>query len=670
MKTQFHRFIYLTYLLVSFVLLVVGVAIYQSARFILQKARGIEHTQRIIGTSDKLISFLEEAETGRKAYRLRNDSTHRERYLTALDSVRAYARALQQITSDNATRGGRTDLLNKRINQQASLLSQRALGGKGDPTAALPWLVRPEKVRENTVAIHALLAGFVRNERTLLRTKSEELSRLVLLAERFLYSITFSALILILSASVYVANGFQIRETPGQKPHRLNQELTLANDRLSLTNDALASSTEQLSISNEMLESVRLNLEEKVEQRTATLGETLQRLTSEMRQHKQTAEALRESEERFKMALESAPIAVFNQDTDLRYTWIHDSGLFGAHNVLGKTDAELMPADDASRIESMKRAVLATRQSKTEEAKIRLNGREARYFFFNVKPLIDETGQVRGISGATYDITRLKRSEENLKRTLSELEMRNYELASYVYKASHDMQGPLASIQGLIELIELEDNSNVTRYYTHLIKNRIRKSDDFISSLVDYSKNINSAVNCTAVDFEQIVGQRVEELKYLPHADRLTLLVDLRSKTVFYGDELRVGIILKNFVSNAIQYINPCAGQPYLKFDIAVDPERAVIRVEDNGIGIEEKYLGRIFDMFFRATSRSDGSGLGLYITHQTVRRLNGSISVASQVGCGTTFTLTLPNCPGEVLAREAEAVTESPPGTPQGVSF
>jgi signal transduction histidine kinase len=138
----------------------------------------------------------------------------------------------------------------------------------------------------------------------------------------------------------------------------------------------------------------------------------------------------------------------------------------------------------------------------------------------------------------------------------------------------------------------------------------------------------------------------MDDLKYLPNSSKIQLLVEFSEKAEYYGDQLRVSIIFKSMMSNAIKYLNPSEEVSYLRFCIRVSSEQAEIVIEDNGIGIEKQYQEKIFDMFFRGSGKADGSGLGLYITRQTVLKLQGSISVESAPGKGTRFLIILPNQP------------------------
>jgi hypothetical protein len=112
----------------------------------------------------------------------------------------------------------------------------------------------------------------------------------------------------------------------------------------------------------------------------------------------------------------------------------------------------------------------------------------------------------------------------------------------------------------------------------------------------------------------------------------------------FFSDQWRIGEIFRNLISNAIKYRRVGKENCLVRIEIEVDSSDCRILVEDNGIGVEESLVPRIFEMFFRASDRSEGSGLGLYIVKNAVDRLEGSIQVESKFGEGTRFWITLPN--------------------------
>jgi signal transduction histidine kinase len=101
---------------------------------------------------------------------------------------------------------------------------------------------------------------------------------------------------------------------------------------------------------------------------------------------------------------------------------------------------------------------------------------------------------------------------------------------------------------------------------------------------------------------------------------------------------------MNNLISNAIRYYNPAVSRPYVEISILANSEHAEIIVRDNGIGIDEKYHDKIFDMFFRVSKKSVGSGLGLYIVKETIEKLDGEIGLTSEKDKGTEFKILIPN--------------------------
>jgi PAS domain S-box-containing protein len=253
---------------------------------------------------------------------------------------------------------------------------------------------------------------------------------------------------------------------------------------------------------------------------------------------------------------------------------------------------------------------------------------------------------------------RVRERTEKLDQALKELQTRNHELDNYVYKVSHDLRAPLASILGLVNLTKLDNDISAIKHYLSLIENRVNKSDEFIKSVLNHSRILNSEINPVAINFQKIVDNCIEELRYLPNLEKMDFITHITSDSDFYSDELRVNILFKNLISNAVKYRNPSVEKSYMRFDIASSEQSAFITVEDNGQGIEDMYMHKIFEMFFRGTQQSDGSGLGLYIVKQTLERIAGTISVESKVNKGTIFRITLSNLKTGTIDFNSSAVS------------
>ena len=254
-----------------------------------------------------------------------------------------------------------------------------------------------------------------------------------------------------------------------------------------------------------------------------------------------------------------------------------------------------------------------------------------------------------GIAVFSRDITERKRAENELLRT-------NFELDTFVYRASHDMRAPLRSVLGLVNLLQMESDEEQRQEYLRLIEKSVDRLDSFFSDLLNFSRNSRLGLVSEPVDFRRIIKDSWQTLQYLENASSIQLVKEVRVSDDFHSDVSRIEIILQNLFSNAIKYHKSVPGSR-VRVAVTADRRQARITVEDNGKGIEHQYLDKIFDMFFRAALGTPGSGLGLYITKQVIEKLGGTISVASELGIGTRFSITIPN---RVTETVKEAVSES----------
>jgi signal transduction histidine kinase len=235
-------------------------------------------------------------------------------------------------------------------------------------------------------------------------------------------------------------------------------------------------------------------------------------------------------------------------------------------------------------------------------------------------------------------------SERNLRHTLAELQLRNQEMDHYVYRVSHDLRAPLCSVTGLVNLAAEEEDPVVLRNYLSMIGSTISKSDDFIQSVLTHSKVLNTQIQPTALQLETLVKDSFQNFRYLNGWDKVGLQVEISAEIPFYNDLFRVSIILNNLIANAIKFRRPEAARSFVSFRIEVDERKATVYINDNGTGIAPTSIPKIFDMFYRGSETSTGSGLGLYIVKQALQKIEGQIQVESTLGVGTMFTLTLPN--------------------------
>jgi signal transduction histidine kinase len=244
-----------------------------------------------------------------------------------------------------------------------------------------------------------------------------------------------------------------------------------------------------------------------------------------------------------------------------------------------------------------------------------------------------------------------KKAEKALRRQNEELVKINNELDSFVYSVSHNLRAPLMSVLGLIRLAHEDDKKygNRLKDYFGMMEHSVNKLDETLKEILDYSRNARLEISVEKVDVKKQIEEGFERLMYHDGADQIQKIVHVKEKFPLYSDSHRIGVVLNNLLSNAIKYRDSNKENQFIKVEVHIDQTTATFYFSDNGIGISEEWQGKIFDMFFRATDRSDGAGLGLYIVKEAVEKLGGKIHVQSKPEEGTTFILTIPNHVREV---------------------
>ncbi|MEY4930231.1 MAG: hypothetical protein RI909_955 [Bacteroidota bacterium] len=244
--------------------------------------------------------------------------------------------------------------------------------------------------------------------------------------------------------------------------------------------------------------------------------------------------------------------------------------------------------------------------------------------------------EVIGIFGVYVDITSQKMIEEELK-------VRNTELDNFVYKVSHDLRAPLSSVLGLVNLAQHPDNQDDPKAYLKIIGERVNQLDHFISDVLSHSKNLKLEIKNGLIHFDQIIDTTFRNLSYMEGADQIRKEIKVIGGD-FYSDPWRVEEVFRNLISNAIKYRKVGNPSHEISISIMIEQNEAIITFKDNGIGITRQNLNRVFEMFYRASEQSGGSGLGLYIVKNAVEKLRGRVSVNSEPGLYTIFEIVLPN--------------------------
>ena len=237
-----------------------------------------------------------------------------------------------------------------------------------------------------------------------------------------------------------------------------------------------------------------------------------------------------------------------------------------------------------------------------------------------------------------------KINELELLKKNRELKILNEELDTFVYRSSHDLRAPLTSVLGLTSVIEDETDLHKIYYLNFLIKESVERLLKVTEDMTDYSRNARTAVQKEKVDFLSLIDDAILSHHFMENFHRLKINIDVQeAPSSFLIDKKRIEILINNALSNAVKYQDTNKEYSVLNISVKFDKENFILTFEDNGLGIEEVYQDKIFEMFYRANPYSLGSGLGLYIVKGIVEKLNGKIELKSVYGKGTTFIFTFP---------------------------
>lgn len=287
-----------------------------------------------------------------------------------------------------------------------------------------------------------------------------------------------------------------------------------------------------------------------------------------------------------------------------------------------------------------------TGQEVSYEAVIDFPGKGRRTMEVTYLPARDPSGRVTGVVVRSHDIHALRLREERLQSTVEQLEHKTLEQQRFIHIVSHDLREPINTICNFASLLAEDphfQDSPLSRRYLDFVLSGGQRIKVLLDDLVEFLLLDRHAVVHTEVDLNRIAANVRDDLQAA--IDRTGATLDIRDLPSVQGDASLLRVLLQNLVSNAIKFCPPDR-RPLVTVDAVItDPHCVHLRVSDNGIGIPEDQIGRIFDMFTRLNNKRDfaGSGLGLSICRRIADLHGGRIQVSSQPGQGSQFDFELP---------------------------
>ncbi|MUG99895.1 PAS domain S-box protein [Scytonema sp. UIC 10036] len=361
--------------------------------------------------------------------------------------------------------------------------------------------------------------------------------------------------------------------------------------------------------------------------------------------------ALRESEQKYRSVVDTVKEIIFQRDKDGLWTflnpaWTEITG-FSVEESLGTNFLNYIHPDDRQQILELCQILTHShRDCSRHEVRYLTKDGSFRWMEVFARLIRDASGVTLGTSGTLNDITQRKQAEQELRKALEKEKELNQLKSRFVSMTSHEFRTPLTTIMGTTELLKHysnqwnEDKKLVYFDRIHTAVNRMTQMLDDVLLLgkVEAGKWDFYPIWINLVNF---CNSLIEELQLTAQAEHKIILTIEGEPTDAYIDEKLLTHILNNLLSNAIKY-SPLGGN--VRFSLIFLDREIVFQVQDRGIGIPKEDQKHLFEGFYRAhnVGKISGTGLGLAIVKKAVELHKGKITVNSEVGVGTTFTVTI----------------------------
>ena len=315
---------------------------------------------------------------------------------------------------------------------------------------------------------------------------------------------------------------------------------------------------------------------------------------------------------------------------------------YPADEVIGKSPEMFFgKKSDILEFDKLKTAIQEYKECFIETISYKKNGEEF-WVNFSMIPVTDKEGEHSHWISIQRDVTEEKEKEKEREQLIRELTQNNKDLKQFSYITSHNLRAPLSNLTGLLNLIEditVEDpelKEIITGFSksTHLLNETI---NDLVKVIIIKD---NPSIQKEKVLIKDVFENVFNQLSFLISVHKPILKIDLEDVTILDINKSYLESIFLNLLTNAIKYRDP-SRQLRVTIATKIVDDNLIITFKDNGIGIDlDKNKDKIFGLYQRFHNYPDSKGLGLYLVKSQVESMGGTISVASIVGKGTTFTI------------------------------
>lgn len=583
--------------------------------------RWVDHTHTVIQTAQDLMPAVNAAEATVRDILL-NPGAHQltELHRKAIERIDSIHMVLNNLVDDNRSQ---QRIINDRISPLISKQKSQWLAEiEASQQHASDIATTSTEPRNAALdSIHAVTRMFIQNERTLMHVRQDSLARSYTVND----IIRWTCLLTI--ALVCVASISAIRR-------QQNANVALLNDLANV---------------NASLEQKVLERTQELTQKNKSLGDSLEEIVVLNQQIEQTNVDLNESLQEVKFLYEYAPCGYHTVDSKGYIIKINKTELdwlgYTEEEVIGRSVADFMTAGS---LEARRMAIEELKQrGRMEGLEFELVRKDGTTLpvMLNTIAYFDENGNYVKNRSTLFNISDRKLLEEDLKIANQDLRDINEQKNRFLGMVTHDLKNPMSTIAGLLGLIRMTGELNDDqKTYMGMVDASLLRMNNLVAKLLDLNKleHLQIQANYDVVNVKALVYSVVNNFKTVAEAKKIELIFEVCDHPkVITSDVSLLGQMLDNLVSNAIKF-SPHGKRVWLRAR-PIDGSRVKFEIEDEGPGIAEKDMGKLFEAFQRLSAMPTGgessTGLGLSIVKALAQVVGTEVTVRSTPGAGTVFS-------------------------------
>jgi len=252
---------------------------------------------------------------------------------------------------------------------------------------------------------------------------------------------------------------------------------------------------------------------------------------------------------------------------------------------------------------------------------------------------------------------KVRERTKKLQKAYRDLLNLNYELDTFIYRAAHDIRGPITTIMGLCNLALIEKDSKKSHDYLLVLEKFSKKTQFTLNRILSVNEIKNNHIKPNYFQLSALRDGVFELLSENLNTPKVSISFEMDENETVYYDFNLLQLLVHNLVDNAVRFrSNDVSKQPFCNIKInKLEDETLVIAIIDNGQGIDDTIKEKVFDMFFRGNEYSSGSGLGLYIAKLAAKKLTGDVKLVCSTRGDTVFEIQL----GKLKERKIQFTEE-----------